>query len=199
MIYRPLAEQPDRRVAHSGVRQVAQLEVEDRPRLVAPAQRRLVGLGDVGTTIHEVPQDAAGLFVTTIALGLGERGSHHEIRAGESPGERTLPCRNERDARERRLVGVKTCCNGQEQYKHRATHRPVQAQSQKPLNEAAETRDAGLGVHAKPSSYAAPTLSDRGAVSQLALDRPPKRAAVSVLARRMPDTVRSPPRMVRQT
>src|SRR5439155_24080894 len=43
---------------------------------------------------------------------------------------------------------------------HSAAHQPVQAQSQQPLNEVAETRAAGLGVHAKPSSYAAPTLSD---------------------------------------
>jgi len=51
-----------------------------------------------------VAEDAARLFIAPIALGLGERGSHYEIRAGESPGERPLPCWNERDARERDLV-----------------------------------------------------------------------------------------------
>src|SRR5256886_7730438 len=147
---------------------------------------------------HEAAQDAAGLFVAPIALGLGERSSHHEICAGESLGERALPCRNERDARERRLVGVDAPCAGQEQHEHRAAHQPVQPQSQQPRNEVVETRDAGLGVHARPSSYAAPTLADWSAVSQLALHRPPKRAAISVLARRMPGTVRSPPRMARE-
>src|SRR5207245_11440333 len=165
-----------------------ELEEEDRPRRVAPAERGLVRLGDGGTTVHEVAQDAAGLFVAPIALGLGECGSDDEIRARQSLGEWPLLCRHKRDARERRLVGVKTCCAGQEQYKHRAAHQPVQPQSQEPLNEAAETRDAGLGVHAKPSSYAAPTLSDWSAVSQRALHRRPKRPAISVLATRMPDT-----------
>src|SRR6266550_1630671 len=36
-VHGALAEQPDRRVADGGVWQVAELEVEDRPRLSAPA------------------------------------------------------------------------------------------------------------------------------------------------------------------